>query len=271
MRTCSASRSCGPGRGSAATATATRTSPQTSSGWPPLERRLHRARALLRRNHRAGGGAVDVGAAGQGQRRIGGAGRRVPRARACRRTVPARAAGHPRQAHRDRASRSWTDQPEHELDLGLERYERLRSCWPTSTSSTGRCAPTAARCWPTTGWRDCGKPCAPSVSTCPAWIMRQNSDVHEEVVAELLAWAGVHPDYRSLPEPDRVELLVAELGTRRPLDRRRRRALRAGAQGTRHRAPPPPAPSRCSARSRCRTTSSRCASRCPTCSRRRCC
>ena len=31
--------------------------------------------------------------------------------------------------------------------------------------------------------------------------MRQNSEVHEEVVAELLAWAGVHPDYRSLPEP----------------------------------------------------------------------
>ncbi len=47
--------------------------------------------------------------------------------------------------------------------------------------------------------------------------MRQNSDVHEEVVAELLAWAGVHPDYASLPEPDRVDLLVAELGTRRPL------------------------------------------------------
>ncbi|HEY6645728.1 MAG TPA: phosphoenolpyruvate carboxylase [Mycobacterium sp.] len=47
--------------------------------------------------------------------------------------------------------------------------------------------------------------------------MRQNSDVHEEVVAELLAWAGVHPDYRSLPEPDRVELLAAELAIRRPL------------------------------------------------------
>src|SRR6185312_11970678 len=44
-------------------------------------------------------------------------------------------------------------------------------------------------------------------------------DVHEEVVAELLAWAGVHPDYRSLPEPDRVELLAAELATRRPLSR----------------------------------------------------
>ncbi|CAN5411187.1 phosphoenolpyruvate carboxylase [soil metagenome] len=47
--------------------------------------------------------------------------------------------------------------------------------------------------------------------------MRQNSDVHEEVVAELLAWAGVHPDYASLPEAERVDLLVAELSTRRPL------------------------------------------------------
>ena len=47
--------------------------------------------------------------------------------------------------------------------------------------------------------------------------MRQNSDVHEEVVAELLAWAGVHPDYASLPEDERVTLLTAELGTRRPL------------------------------------------------------
>ena len=47
--------------------------------------------------------------------------------------------------------------------------------------------------------------------------MRQNSDVHEEVVCELLAWAGVHPDYASLPEDERVELLTAELSTRRPL------------------------------------------------------
>ncbi|BBZ48324.1 phosphoenolpyruvate carboxylase [Mycobacterium heidelbergense] len=47
--------------------------------------------------------------------------------------------------------------------------------------------------------------------------MRQNSDVHEEVVGELLAWAGVHPDYGSLPEGERVELLAGELGTRRPL------------------------------------------------------
>ena len=49
--------------------------------------------------------------------------------------------------------------------------------------------------------------------------MRQNSEVHEQVVAELLAWAGVHPDYASLPEPERVELLAGELATRRPLTR----------------------------------------------------
>src|ERR1700712_5526919 len=47
--------------------------------------------------------------------------------------------------------------------------------------------------------------------------LRQNSDVHEEVIAELFAWAGVHPDYLSLSESERVEILVAELGTRRPL------------------------------------------------------
>ncbi|MDQ2637774.1 MAG: phosphoenolpyruvate carboxylase, partial [Actinomycetota bacterium] len=47
--------------------------------------------------------------------------------------------------------------------------------------------------------------------------MRQNSDVHEEVLTELLAWAGVHADYGSLPEQDRIELLATELATRRPL------------------------------------------------------
>ncbi|MEU4433148.1 phosphoenolpyruvate carboxylase [Nocardia rhamnosiphila] len=47
--------------------------------------------------------------------------------------------------------------------------------------------------------------------------MRQNSETHEQVVAELLAWAGVHPDYPSLPESERVDLLTRELRTRRPL------------------------------------------------------
>lgn len=47
--------------------------------------------------------------------------------------------------------------------------------------------------------------------------MRQNSETHEQVVAELLAWADVHPDYPSLSESERVELLTRELRTRRPL------------------------------------------------------
>ena len=47
--------------------------------------------------------------------------------------------------------------------------------------------------------------------------MRQNSEVHESVVAELLAWSGVHPDYSSLSESERVDVLSAELTTRRPL------------------------------------------------------
>lgn len=47
--------------------------------------------------------------------------------------------------------------------------------------------------------------------------MRQNSEVHESVVAELLAWSGVHPDYASLSESEKVDLLSAELTTRRPL------------------------------------------------------
>ncbi|MFB8006869.1 phosphoenolpyruvate carboxylase [Nocardia sp. NPDC056000] len=47
--------------------------------------------------------------------------------------------------------------------------------------------------------------------------LRQNSETHEQVVAELFAWAGVHSDYASLDEAQRVELLAAELTTRRPL------------------------------------------------------
>ncbi|MGL6236650.1 MAG: phosphoenolpyruvate carboxylase [Segniliparus sp.] len=47
--------------------------------------------------------------------------------------------------------------------------------------------------------------------------LRQNSEVHEQVVAELLAWAGACRDYASLAEDEKVRLLVAELSTRRPL------------------------------------------------------
>jgi phosphoenolpyruvate carboxylase len=47
--------------------------------------------------------------------------------------------------------------------------------------------------------------------------MRQSSDVHERVLAELFERAGVEADYASLDEEDKVKLLVAELSQARPL------------------------------------------------------
>jgi len=47
--------------------------------------------------------------------------------------------------------------------------------------------------------------------------LRQNSDVHERVVAELLTSAGVVADYLGLPESRRIAVLVAELGNPRLL------------------------------------------------------
>jgi phosphoenolpyruvate carboxylase len=41
--------------------------------------------------------------------------------------------------------------------------------------------------------------------------MRQSSDVHERVLAELFAFAKVEPDYSALPEQRKIELLLAEL------------------------------------------------------------
>jgi phosphoenolpyruvate carboxylase len=50
--------------------------------------------------------------------------------------------------------------------------------------------------------------------------MRQNSDVHERVVAELLKVAGVESDYGALDEYARIALLRKELATNRPLGSR---------------------------------------------------
>jgi phosphoenolpyruvate carboxylase len=47
--------------------------------------------------------------------------------------------------------------------------------------------------------------------------LRQNSNVHERVLAELVAQAGVCRDYTCLAEADRRALLVRELSHRRPL------------------------------------------------------
>jgi phosphoenolpyruvate carboxylase len=47
--------------------------------------------------------------------------------------------------------------------------------------------------------------------------LRQNSDVHEVVVGELLREAGVVADYRALGEPERERILLAELASPRAL------------------------------------------------------
>ncbi|HEY0445258.1 MAG TPA: phosphoenolpyruvate carboxylase [Allosphingosinicella sp.] len=47
--------------------------------------------------------------------------------------------------------------------------------------------------------------------------LRQNSDVHERVVAELLKTAGAEPDYQALEEEARIALLRRELASPRPL------------------------------------------------------
>ena len=175
-------------------------------------------RALLHRAHRARRGTVDVGAAGEGQRRTRRAGRPVSRARPRRRTVSPRAARHPRAPDRDR-DRILDRQPEHELDLGLDRYqspaELLADLDAVDTSLRGNGSAVLAD--------DRLARMREAVHVFGFHLsgldMRQNSEVHEEVVAELLAWAGVHPDYRSLPEPDRVELLAAEAGDPPTADR----------------------------------------------------
>ncbi|SFB91238.1 phosphoenolpyruvate carboxylase [Massilia yuzhufengensis] len=47
--------------------------------------------------------------------------------------------------------------------------------------------------------------------------MRQSSDVHERVLAELFARAGGTPDYAALAEEEKIKLLLAELAQPRPL------------------------------------------------------
>ncbi|WP_227462406.1 phosphoenolpyruvate carboxylase [Desertimonas flava] len=47
--------------------------------------------------------------------------------------------------------------------------------------------------------------------------LRQNASVHQQVVAELLAVAGVDTDYLGRSEAERTQLLVAELASPRPL------------------------------------------------------
>ena len=108
-------------------------------------------------------------------------------------------------------------QPEHELDLGLDRYDTPAELLADldvvdeSLRSNGSAVLADDRL---ARLREAVHVFGFHLS---GLDMRQNSETHEDVIAELLAWAGVHSDYRSLSEPERVELLAAEVATRRPL------------------------------------------------------
>jgi len=108
-------------------------------------------------------------------------------------------------------------QPEHQLDLGLPAYQtpdELRADLDTVDASLRANGSALLADDRLARLREAVHVFGFHLS---GLDMRQNSDVHEEVVTELLAWAGVHPDYASLTEEQRVEVLIAELGTRRPL------------------------------------------------------
>ncbi|WP_099022213.1 phosphoenolpyruvate carboxylase [Mycolicibacterium palauense] len=108
-------------------------------------------------------------------------------------------------------------QPEHELDLGLTRYdspEEMLGDLDTVDASLRANGSTLLADDRLARLREAVRVFGFHLS---GLDMRQNSEVHEQVVAELLAWAGVHADYAALPEDERVTLLAAELATRRPL------------------------------------------------------
>ncbi|MET0700595.1 MAG: phosphoenolpyruvate carboxylase, partial [Mycobacterium sp.] len=109
------------------------------------------------------------------------------------------------------------EQPEHELDLGLDRYDTPAGLLADLDVVDGSLRANGSGVLADDRLARLREAVRTFGFHLSGLDMRQNSDVHEEVVAELLAWAGVHEDYASLPEDERVELLVTELSTRRPL------------------------------------------------------
>ena len=149
----------------------------------------------------------ELSRAGRGLRRTG------PR----RRALPPRAARHPRPAHRHRRARSSTKSRTTCSTSGLPPYStpgEMLADLDTVDASLRANGSTLLADDRLARLRNAVDVFGFHLS---GLDMRQNSDVHEEVVAELLAWAGVHPDYCSLSEDERVNILADELGTRRPL------------------------------------------------------
>ena len=62
------------------------------------------------------------------------------------------------------------EEPDNLLDLGLPPYSTPGEMLADLDTVDASLRATAARCWPTIGWRSCGKPCTSSGFTSPAWI-----------------------------------------------------------------------------------------------------
>lgn len=108
-------------------------------------------------------------------------------------------------------------QPERELDLGLARYQTSRDLLADLDVVDASLRANGGALLADDRLRMLREAVHTFGFHLSGLDMRQNSDVHEEVIAELLAWAGVHADYGSLAERDRIKLLATELATRRPL------------------------------------------------------
>ncbi|MFC3777629.1 phosphoenolpyruvate carboxylase [Mycolicibacterium holsaticum] len=108
-------------------------------------------------------------------------------------------------------------QPERELDLGLVRYQTSRDLLADLDVVDASLRANGGALLADDRLRMLREAVHTFGFHLSGLDMRQNSDVHEEVIAELLAWAGVHADYGSLAERDRIKLLATELATRRPL------------------------------------------------------
>ena len=161
-------------------------------------------------------------------------------------------------------------QPEHVLDLGLERYlspAELLADLDVVDRVAARQRQRGAR----------RRPAGPAAGS---RARLRFSSVRPGHAAELrrargggrrvAGLGGCASRLRSLPEAEARRTAGRRTGHPQAADQRRRRTVRAGPQGARHRDAAARAVE-CSGPTRCPTTSSRCANRCPTCSRRRSC
>ena len=269
-------RSCAWEAGSAATATAIPSSRPRCCGRRCGCRASGRSSFYLEELHAAGRRAVARRAAGRRLRRAAASWRSArPTARRTARNEPYRRAisgiyarlaataaafGHARGAAPCRSARRrpMPTPPSSVADLDvlhrLARRERL---------GDAGARPAAAAC-------AARSTCSASIS--PALDLRQNSDVHERAVGELLrGGAPRHGLCRRSPRSERVDAAARRSSRRRARSPRRSSTIpprprpsstivRAAAEAHRHYGEP-----------RCRTTSSRRPTASPTCSRSRCC